>query len=366
MPTAPASIDQMIRTAAASPRVIGLGGGLPAEAQFPREALAASFLRVLQRQGSPALQYGWPEGQEPLRMWVAQRLQRRGATVDPDDVIITNGAQQAIAIASGLALRKGDVIGVEAESYPAALDLFRSRGLRLGSLRHGRASYVMPGISNPRGRPMPDDQRAALLAQSGAIIEDEAYADLDFAGHTVEPLLVAAPERTYHVGTISKTLCPGLRVGWLVVPRARRERALEIKQTVDLQSNSLAQAIVEDYLSHVDFEARLRVLRRFYRKRASQLAEAVRKALPSWSFSFPEGGFSLWLTTDATVDEKRFFERAIAEGVSFDLGSSFVRRRLPGPTQVRLCFSAEKPGKFVEGARRLARAWRWAVKSARR
>jgi 2-aminoadipate transaminase len=367
MPTPAGSLDRLIRTAAASPRVIGLGGGLPAEAQFPRDELATSFVNVLRRHGSPALQYGWPEGQQHLRAWVARRLLERGAKVEPDDVVITNGAQQAIAIAASLVLRKGDSVGIENASYPAALELFRARGLALTSLTGGRAGYVMPAISNPSGLPLSLDARAALLARRIPIIEDDAYADLAFAGRPSPPLLAEAPDRTYHVGTMSKTLCPGLRVGWLVVPRSRRVRAVKLKQHGDLQANSLAQAIVDDYLSRVDFDARLQMLRRFYRRRAAQLADAVRKTLPSWNFTFPEGGFCLWLQADAAVDERGFLERAIAEGVSFDAGSAFRLRPRPGdPTHLRLSFSLEKPAKFAAGVRRLARAWRRAVKAGRR
>jgi 2-aminoadipate transaminase len=364
--TAPDPIDRLIRKAAASPRVIGLGGGLPSEKQFPRKELAAAFVAALKRQGSPALQYGWPEGQEPLRVWIARRLRERGATVAADDVIITNGAQQAIALAAGLALRKGAPIAVEDASYPAALDLFRSRRLRLTSLSEGRAAYLMPAVNNPSGMALSSAARATLLARRVPLIEDDAYADLNFAGRESRPFLADAPDRTYHVGTMSKTLCPGLRVGWLVVPHSRRQRAVKTKQDVDLQANSLAQAVVDHYLSNHDFDARLRVLRRFYQRRAARLSEAVHKTLPNWTFDFPAGGFCLWIQTDAAVDEKRFLERAVAEGVSFDLGSTFLRHHdRREPNRLRLSFSYEDPTKFTEGVRRLARAWRWAVKSAR-
>jgi 2-aminoadipate transaminase len=371
MSTSAKHLDRMMRKAAASPRVIGLAGGLPSEVQFPRDDLAASFVRVLRRQGSPALQYGWPEGQPSLRERIAARLAARGAPVSADDVIVTNGAQQAIALAIALAVPKQGTIGIEAASYPAALDLFRAQGHTLASLHDGHAVYVMPAVGNPGGQPLPAASRAAIVARRVPVIEDDAYGELIFdAGGARDavppPLLAEAPARTYHVGTFSKTLCPGLRIGWLVPPRARRSRALRLKQNDDLQSNSLAQAVVDDYLAHVDFDARLLVLRRFYRRRAARLAEAVRKQLPSWRFDFPAGGFSLWIETDALVDEARLLERAIAEGVSFDLGSTFMARPEPGaPTRLRLCFSFETPGKFEEGVRRLARAWRWAARSAR-
>jgi 2-aminoadipate transaminase len=347
--------EDRIRRLAAGPGVINLGGGLPSEAQFPRAELSRSFLRVLGA-GSSALQYGWAEGEAKLRELVARRLVARGARVEADDVIITNGGQQAISIATQVLLRRGQAIGVEETSYSAALELFRQRGLRLTSLAKGRASYVM-SLNNPSGAVLAPETRAALLARGTPIIEDDAYGDLVFETPKVPLLLADAPGRTYHVGTFSKTLCPGLRVGWLVVPRGQRARAVRTKEADDLQANSLAQAVVSDYLAHADFSARLGVLRRFYRRRATRLANAVRRALPGWRFQFPEGGFCLWLETDARVSERRFSEVALDEGVSFDAGSSFQPSRADGPMRLRLCFSLAAPDTFERGVRRLARAW---------
>jgi 2-aminoadipate transaminase len=360
-----ATWEQRVRRAAASSRVINLGGGLPSAVQFPRAALASSFFRVLGVSDGFALQYGWAEGQESLRALVARRLIARGARVTADDVIITNGAQDAISIATQLLLRRGQSIGVEATTYPAALDLFRERGLRPVSLGQGRACYVMTSLNNPAGTALDAEVRASLLARGVPIIEDDAYGDLTFDGKTAPLLLSAAPGRTYHVGTFSKTLCPGLRVGWLVVPRAYRKRAVTIKEANDLQANSLAQAVVSDYLRHADFEQRLDVLRRFYRRRAALMARAVRRELPSWRFRFPDGGFCLWIDTDARVSERRFSELALEEGASFDAGSAFTASPAQGPTRLRLCFSLAAPETFERGVRRLARAWARATRAAR-
>ncbi|MDB4979390.1 MAG: hypothetical protein JWM82_142 [Myxococcales bacterium] len=359
------TIDALAREAAASARVINLGGGLPAEAQFPRRKLAACFLRVLAARGSPGLQYGWPEGQRSLRARIAERLRARAPSVDvtADDVIVTNGAQQAIALAVQLLVPPGGGIGVEEASYPAALDLFRSRSLVPRRLGPGLVCYVMPTLGNPTGGAISDRDRALAVKDGTWIIEDDAYGELRFAG-PVAPLLGARPKRCIHVGTFSKTLCPGLRVGWMVVPPSLRRRALRLKQGDDLQASSLAQAVVDDYLAHDDFEARLVVLRRYYHRRATALARALRRALPSWSFAFPEGGFCLWIDTNARVDELDLLRLAVKEGVSFDVGSAF--QAFPdeeAPTRLRLCYSAATPARFEEAARRLARAWRRVPKS---
>ena len=367
-------IDAIQRRSAADPKVIGLAGGLPSEAQFPKRELARSFLRVLEHTGAPALQYGWAEGFESLRELIASRLRARGASASAGDVIVTSGAQQAIAIALEVLCKPGDRVGVAPETYPAALDLLRERRLLpVVSATGVRAHYTMPVVGNPSGVALDAGTRAALLDGGVPVIEDDAYADLRFDGAAPRPLLAEAPKQVFHVGTLSKTLCPGLRIGWLVAPARFRKRALRIKQGSDLHASSLAQAIVADLLGAgpggggLDFEARLVRLRRFYRVRAAALARALRAHLPGWRFSDPEGGFAIWARADRPppalsgqhrVDEKAFLEAAAAEGVMVDPGSIFRADRSVEPMAIRLCFSAALPTKFDEAVRRLARAWR--------
>jgi len=364
-------IEAIQRRTAGDPRVIGLAGGLPSEAQFPKRELADSFCRVLAQSGAPALQYGWAEGFESLRELIASRLRARGATAAAGDVIVTSGAQQAIAIALEVICKPGDRLGVAPETYPAALDLLRERRLvPVASATGVRAHYAMPALGNPSGERLDAAARDALLADGVPIIEDDAYADLRFDGTAPPPLLAAAPAQVFHVGTLSKTLCPGLRIGWLVAPARFRKRALRIKQGSDLHANSLTQAIVEDLLgatsgrAGLDFEARLVRLRRFYRARAAALARALRAHLPDWRFSDPEGGFSIWARAGHDpdeapgIDEKALLEAAAEEGVMVDPGSIFRPSRSVAPIALRLSFSAVPPASFDEAIRRLARAWR--------
>jgi 2-aminoadipate transaminase len=363
-------IEAIQRRTAGDPRVIGLAGGLPSEAQFPKRELADSFCRVLAQSGAPALQYGWAEGFESLRELIASRLRARGAAAAAADVIVTSGAQQAIAIALEVICKPGDRVGVAPETYPAALDLLRERRLvPVASSTGVRAHYAMPALGNPSGERLDAGARDALLADGVPIIEDDAYADLRFDGGAPPPLLADAPAQVFHVGTLSKTLCPGLRIGWLVAPARFRKRALRIKQGSDLHANSLTQAIVQDLLgatsgrAGLDFEARLVRLRRFYRARAAALARALRVHLPAWRFSDPEGGFSIWARAGGDpappgIDEKALLEAAAEEGVMVDPGSIFRPSRSVAPIALRLSFSAVPPASFDEAIRRLARAWR--------
>jgi 2-aminoadipate transaminase len=363
----PDEIETLLRSAAGDRDVIAMGGGLPSPRQFPRRALVEALADVVLQPAPAALQYAWPEGSEQLRRRIADHLRVRGAEVDPDDVLVTSGAQQALGIATRLLCPEGSRIYTDPESYPGALDLFRARGLTPlplaspPSSADACAAYVMPAVSNPLGEVMSEERRRELLASGLPILEDDAYGDLLFAGPGPRPLLAEAPDRVFYIGTFSKTLAPGLRVGWLVSPERFREPALEAKRHADLQSNGLGQAIVERYLREEGFTRRLERLRPFYRRRAKRLAAAVRRELPDWRFRFPAGGFALWLEPDAPDcdgGELGLLRAAIEEGVSFDPGSGFRPDRAQTPLALRLCFSALDPPDLDQGARRLARAWR--------
>ncbi|WP_437813496.1 PLP-dependent aminotransferase family protein [Sorangium sp. So ce1078] len=351
--------ETLTRRAADTPGLISFAGGLPAPGEFPRSKLAASFVRALQTPSCPALQYGWPEGDEDLRSWIAGQLRRRGASVTRDDVIVTSGAQQAVSLAAQMVRGPDARIGVDAESYPGALELFRALGATViddGS--HVDAYYLMPAVSNPRGRRLSPHGRAKVLSTLRPIIEDDAYADLCFDGAVPRPLLAEAPDRVFHVGTFSKTLCPGLRVGWLVPPRALRADVLKLKQADDLQAASLPQAILEDYLRNEDFDQRLVRLREFYARRAARMEQALRRYLPGWRFESPAGGFAIWVEPDAEPNEAFFLAAAIEHGVAFDPGSLFRANGAVTPFALRLCFSSvSRDEDLDEGVRRLARCW---------
>jgi 2-aminoadipate transaminase len=215
----------------------------------------------------------------------------------------------------------------------------------------------MPAIGNPRSRPMSDADRRSLSSRDLHILEDDAYAELRFDGRLTRPLLADRRARVWHIGSFSKTLCPGLRVGWLVPPPAWRDRATEVKHAADLQASSLGQAVLELFLERDDFDARLARARRFYRARATRLYRAVRRHLPAWHCDDPEGGFALFCEADETGDDQTLLETAMRHGVSFDPGRMFRPDNASSPLALRLCFSYVGARDLDEGPRRLARAW---------
>lgn len=354
-----AVIDQLQRKCAARPGTLMLGGGLPADELFPTEALKAAFARAL-RSPASALQYGWPEGTPDLRAWIAGRMRARGVAVDPEDVIVTAGAQQGLAIACEALLgeeRGRRSVAVDDATYPAALDVFRNHGARIvGDPRDATFAYVMPTIANPHGSVMSERDRVALLERARAIVEDDAYGELVFQ-EAAPPLASVARDRVWHVGTLSKTLCPGLRVGWLVPPRSARDGARAIKQAQDLQVGSLVQAAVSALFERFDYAAHVARSLRTYRARAAALMDAVRATFPAWRFEEPRGGFSIFVETGEEVDDARFLARAAAHGVAFDPGRLFRVAPEGRPLALRLCYSASRPAALREGVRRLARAW---------
>lgn len=353
--------DLLARRAAETPGLISFAGGLPDPELFPKRQLAQAFVTSLQCNGTAALQYGWPEGSLELRQWIASELNGRGARVTAERVIITSGAQQAIQIAVA-AVDERAQIGIEPESYPGALDIFRAAHAQLVPLTDPAGLYyVMPSVSNPRGSRMSEPNRRALLARAslrkGFVIEDDAYQGTCFSGERQRPLLADAPERVFHVGTFSKTLCPGLRLGWLVPPARFAKRALRHKQASDLQANGLAQALVVEYLRTGHFAKLQARARAHYRRKLERLLAAVRRELPQFQFDEPIGGFSLWLESEQHAEDTSLLEAAVEQGASFDLGRQFRHGRARN-LGIRLCFSAVPTADIEAGVSRIARALR--------
>jgi len=357
-----ARIDRLQRQAASGPDVICLGGGLPDPRFFPKRDLGDAFFRALHRP-SDALQYGWPEGELELRDWVAARLRLMGADLDPEHVVITNGAQQAISLTTRALLSPGQTVGMMDESYPGAIEAFRSAGLQLVPWeRSASAYYLMPAVGNPGGRRMAPDERAEILRrlerEGPLVIEDDAYAESTFVGRREMPLVVLAPERVIHVGTLSKVLCPGLRVGWIATRHPALARILAEKQQADLQAPSLTQRIVAEYLKGPRFDRHIARVRRGYERKAKALLQAVREALPEFRVTVPHGGFSLWLEhrgPHGLFDDLSLLRAAIRRGVSFDPGRTF-RIRDSKQLALRLCYGSVPLDELERGAARLAEA----------
>jgi 2-aminoadipate transaminase len=315
------------------------------------------------------------QGNEVLREWIARRLYYRGAAVGPEDIILTTGAPQALAIAASVVLAPGDRVEVDAETSADALEVFRSRLAEPVAIDARRlrpepgmfaedspaCRYVMPGVSTPRGTGLSADRRAELLATYAPLIVDESAAELRFDGDTERPLLADARDRTWHIGSFSQTLLPTARVGFLIPPRRCLSSALRAKRSrFDTDDEATTQGVVAQLLAHDNFDFRLANARRVYRKRADRFMRALRRHFPSWRFHEPEGGFSLFVETDEEGDDAQLCAIAARYGVPFDPGHAF-RVTETATVSMRLSFGTLSALAAEQAVVTLQRAWKvWA------
>jgi 2-aminoadipate transaminase len=343
------AIDRLLRMAR-SPGIVSFAGGLPAPETFPRDAMVEASARALSQLSQSTLQYEWPEGRRELREQIARRLRARGAKVDAEDVLITSGAQDALRLALD-AVRPGE-IEVDAATYAGAIDLFEALRIRATARERSPVCYVMPAVHNPWGWSSTPLQRAAALSAEW-VIEDDAYAELRFDGGPPTPLLAEAPERVFHVGTVSKTLSPGLRIGWLIAPRPWQRRVRELKAAHDIQASGLSQAIVEHLMMSGTYDERLVRLRAFYSQRCDAVL-ALLPRIPRVRFSVPVGGFSIWVETEVKESDEALLRRALSHGVAYDPGILF--RPEVGSNErrgLRLSFSSTPMSEISLGIDRL-------------
>lgn len=362
----------------AKPGMISFAGGLPAPELFDVAGVARAYEAVLAGQGRTALQYSTTEGDPGLRAAIAGRLTTRGLATGPDDLLVTGGSQQALSLLATALLEPGDVVLVEDPSYLAALQTFRLAGARvvpvpcddegpepaaLAGLVTGerpKLLYTIPTFQNPTGRTIPVARRAELAAVAARhglwIVEDDPYGDLRYEGERVAWIAAheEAADRTVLVGSFSKVMAPGMRLGWLRAPAALRRACTIAKQAADLHTPTVDQLAAARYLADNDLDAHIGRVREVYRERRDAMLAGLPGALPPGSrWNRPHGGMFIWARVPGDAGE--LFERATAQGVAFVPGAPFHVGR-PDPGTLRLSFVTHTPDEIAEGLRRLAAA----------
>ncbi len=374
------------------PDVIPLAGGLPAAELFDVDGLRAATLAALDEAPAAALQYGPTEGQPALRTGIAALLAGRGIEADPHAPIVTTGSQQGLDLVARALLDAGDAIVVERPSYLAALQAFGlaspewialpgdAHGARVDALdaacgaRRPKLVYLVPNFANPTGATLSLERRVALVRWAAErrvmVLEDDPYGELRTRGEAL-PSLVAlargvpgACDWVGHASTLSKTVAPGLRVGWLLLPPWLREAVVRIKQAADLHTSSFAQEVAARYLASGRLPARLDAVRAEYARRRDALAGALHEGFGDrLAMSAPDGGMFLWARFADGTDTRALLAHALERRVTFVPGDGFfVDGAGDGPApdraRLRLNFSAAAPERLREGARRLVDAHR--------
>lgn len=370
----PSALREILKVAE-RPDILSFAGGLPAPELFPVAAIAEAHAEVLRDDGGKALQYSTTEGFAPLREWIAAHLRTRGIPARPEELLITSGSQQGIDLVSRVFLDPGDVVLVDNPTYLAAIQSFAAYQVRLITVPsddHGmrvddladliaahrpKLIYVVSSFQNPRGTTLPQARRteiAELAARNGvAIIDDDPYGELSFDGPPPRPLAAAGSGNVLYLGTFSKTLAPGLRIGWLWGDAGIVRKATICKQAADLHTATLAQRATAALLDRFDYAGHVARICEVYRERCQTMLGALAEYMPDGSrWVTPTGGMFVWLQLPAQLDAEALFPEAIARKVAFVPGAAFFveghRRDF-----VRLNFSNQPPLSIVEGMRRL-------------
>jgi 2-aminoadipate transaminase len=364
----------------ARPDVISFAGGLPNPRVMPLEAIARAMREILESErGRDALQYCTTEGHPPLREWIAQRYAASGVKVSADQILITTGSQQGLDLLGKVLLDRGDRVLVEQPTYIAAIQAFGmyeaafesvpidDNGIDLDALSRAiqkspapKIVYCMPNFQNPSGVSYSLERRQgvaqALANVKTVLIDDDPYGAIRFRGESLPSLGHFLPDRTVLLGTFSKTVSPGLRVGWICAPAALLEKLIIAKQAADLHTNNLAQRVIHQFLATNDFERHLDNVRSAYRAQCDAMLSAIKKYLPpDVRTTHPEGGMFLWLTLPVGSSASDLFSRAVEKGVAFVPGPAFYANG-GGENTMRLNFSNADEAKIEEGIKRLAGA----------
>jgi 2-aminoadipate transaminase len=364
----------------ARPEVISFAGGLPAPELFDADGLRAAFEAVLAERPRTVLQYSTTEGDPALRRAVAGRLTARGLPTGADDLLVTGGSQQGLTLLATTLLEPGDTVLVENPTYLAALQCFGFAGARVvpvptddegvlpGALEdlvrreRPKLLYLVPTFQNPTGRTLPLARRRAVAAVAGRlglwIAEDDPYGELRFEGEQV-PWIASLPEaadRTVLLGSFSKVMAPGMRLGWMRAPGALRQACVIAKQAADLHTSTVDQAAAARYLAEHDLDGHLARVRTAYRARRDALVDGLAAALPPGSsWNRPEGGMFVWARLPAGRDAAESLPAAVEQGVAYVPGAPFYAAA-PDPAALRLSFTTHTPDEIREGLARLARA----------
>jgi 2-aminoadipate transaminase len=369
----------------ADPEIISFAGGMPDPDFFPMEELRAISNTILQEDGKVALQYNATKGYLPLREKIASRMLHLDVNLSAEDIIIVSGSQQGIDFCGKLFLDEGDIVVCESPSYSGALNAFSSYlpefvemptdefGMDMEALekivsttKNIKILYVIPDFQNPTGKTWSLERRLKLLELANRfnllIIEDDPYSSFRFQGNRIPALKALDTQgRVIYMGTFSKTLCPGLRVGWVAGKQEIIDKIELVKQVADIHTNSFAQRQIDKFMELYDLDEQVRKVTDVYRKRRDVMLESIRAYFPSeCHYTTPEGGIFIWVEMPTHVNARTVLLDAIDQKVAFIPGGGFFPNSKKENT-IRLNFSTMDDGRIIKGIKRLGRVLEQAV-----
>jgi 2-aminoadipate transaminase len=370
----------------AQPEVISLAGGLPAPELFPIDEFRRAFEWVLEADGAQALQYGPSEGYRPLRTLLSERLSAFGMQCHADDILVTNGSQQALDLVGKVFLNPGDIVLVEKPTYLGALQAFNQYqaryavvsmdedGMRVDEVEHIlrrhqpglggqriKLIYALPNFQNPTGRTMSLERRRRLVELSTEfgipIVEDDPYGELRYEGEALPTLKALDTEGSViYLGTFSKILAPGFRLGWVLATDEAFEALLHGKQPSDLHTGMAQQMATYQVAKDGFIDRHVEHIREFYRERRDVMLRAIEEHFPAAvRYTRPKGGLFVWTELPPHFDTRELLLEAIQDKVAFVPGQGFHADH-SGTNTMRLNFSNVPPEQLREGVRRLGQA----------
>ncbi|MEI7857563.1 MAG: PLP-dependent aminotransferase family protein [Methanomicrobiales archaeon] len=378
MAKTPKSFIREILKVTENPGIISFAGGLPNPALIDVDGIARAAARVLADDGRSVLQYSTTEGYLPLRQFIADRYKKRlGLSISPDEILITNGSQQCLDLIGKVFISAGDHIALERPGYLGAIQAFSlyepvfhpvnlaadgpDPAMLSDVCRHHNVSlfYGVPNSQNPSGITYSEDRRkeiAGILEKTGTLfVEDDAYGELNFSGHSLPSLREYVPEQTLITGSFSKILAPGMRLGWIVAPPAVMEQIVIAKQASDLHSNYLSQRIAYEYLREGTIDEHIQKIQAAYKDQCECMLRVMAETFPdSVAWTRPHGGMFVWITLPDGCSSQHVFEAALQEQVAVLPGTPFYVDG-GGMSTLRLNFSNSTDDKIVSGIKRLAR-----------
>ena len=373
------SVIREILKVTEKPGIISFAGGLPSPDTFPIDAMREACERVLKLDGRAALQYAASEGLPQLREWVANDLKKQGMQVSPDQVLITTGSQQGLDLVAKVLIDAGSKILVETPTYLGALQAFMpmepdvvsvdsddegvdATDLR-GKTRDARFIYLLPNFQNPTGRTMSEARRAAVaqvaLDTGLPVIEDNPYGDLWFDQAPAASLSSRLPEQSLYLGSFSKILAPGLRLGYLVAPKALYPKLLQAKQAADLHTPSFNQRVVAEVLKDGFIDRHVPTIRALYKRQCEAMLQALEREMAGLDVTWncPAGGMFLWAQLPKGMDAVKLLPHAVDKNVAFVPGSAFYAAN-PVQETLRLSFVTSTVEQIQTGVAALAQTIR--------